>query len=243
MDMEPAGPVSSPEGGGSPAPEAVVFALGALRGRSRVGAIAPASPWLARAVARAVARSVPDEAGGAAPWAAPGMGGNAVSAPPMRAAVMGGARWHTVVEVGAGTGALTRAILDQPRLFRRFVAIESDARFARWLRCRFPQIEVVRGCASQIARVIEPGSPTVVVSSLPFRSMSRTDSARCIRALCDAIALSERSALIQYSYGFGDSPPFPAPSSGLRWSVAQRVLLNLPPATVWTLKHIESPEP
>ena len=247
MDMESAGSVSSPEGGGGPAPEAVVFALGALRGRSRVGAIAPASPWLARAVARAVVRSAPGGTGRAAPraasWSAPATGGNAVSATPAPNPPTGGARWHTVVEVGAGTGALTRAILDQPRLFRRFVAIESDTRFARWLRRRFPQIEVVRGCASQIGRVIEPGAPTAVVSSLPFRSMSRADSARCVRALCDAIALSKRSALIQYSYGFGDSPPFPAPSSGLRWSVAQRVLLNLPPATVWTLKHTESPEP
>jgi phosphatidylethanolamine/phosphatidyl-N-methylethanolamine N-methyltransferase len=229
--MEPAAPVSSPDEGDTQAPEALVFALGALRGRSRVGAVAPASPWLARAIALSLARAVPaarDEA---------------VCALARSWDHGTQRRWHTVVEVGAGTGALTRAILARPRVFERFVAIERDPKFAVWLGRRFPGIEVIRGCASQVVQVIEPGVPTAIVSSLPFRSMSRPESARCIGALVEALGLSAQSVLIQYSYGFGDSPPFAVPSNGLRWSVAQRVMLNLPPATVWTLKHIDSPDP
>ncbi len=229
--MEPAAPVSRPDEGDTLAPEALVFALGALRGRSRVGAVAPASPWLARAVARLVAR------------AAPASYDRSVCALARSWDCDAPRRWNTVVEVGAGTGALTRAILARPYAFERFVAIERDPKFAGWLGQRFPGVEVIRGCASQIGQVIEPGAPTAIVSSLPFRSMSRLESTRCIDALAEALGLSAQSVLIQYSYGFGDSPPFAVPWNGLRWSVAQRVMLNLPPATVWTLKHIDPPDP
>jgi phosphatidylethanolamine/phosphatidyl-N-methylethanolamine N-methyltransferase len=212
MDMESTGPVSSPVGGRQTAKEALVFALGALREPANVGAVAPASRWLARAVADTLMREV----------------------------ARGGCR--SVVEIGAGTGALTRAILAQGLPIERFVAIESDPRFARWLRRRFARVEVIRGCASQVVQVLEPGAPTAIVSSLPFRSIPASESRRLVRAIGEALALAAGSVLIQYSYGFGNSPPFPAPASGLRWTVAKRVLMNLLPATVWTLRHDDPPD-
>lgn len=199
--MEPAGRVSSPLLTADGLRELLAFALGALRSPTQVGAVVPASRWLAGAVAGAVARS--------------------------------GCR--TVVEIGAGTGALTRAILAQVQPPERYVAIESDPRFAAWLRRRMPQIDVVEGCASQVGGLVEPGVATAIVSSLPFRSLPGAQRARCADALAAALSLSDRSLLIQYSYGFGALTPFAAPADHLRWTVAQRVPFNLPPATVWTL--------
>jgi len=205
MDMEPAGPVSSPFRAAEALRESLAFARGLLRRPAHVGAVAPASRWLARAVARAAAG--------------------------------GGCR--RLIEVGAGTGALTAVLAAQSSPECSLVAIESDPEFARWLRRRFPGIRVVRGCASRVCEFVEPGVPSAIVSSLPFRSMPEADRARCSRALCDAVASSADSMLIQYIYGFGDSPPFAPASSGLRWRKAARVLLNLPPASVWILEHAE----
>lgn len=200
--MEPAGRVSSPLRAADGLLELLAFALGAMRSPTQVGAIVPASRWLAGAVAAAVGRS--------------------------------GCR--TVVEIGAGTGALTRAILAQVEPPERYVAIENDPRFAAWLRRRMPRLDVVQGCASQIPHLIEPGVATAIVSSLPFRSLPSAQRARCAEALAAALSLSEHSVLIQYSYGFGTAPPFDAPAGRLRWARSQRVPFNLPPATVWTLR-------
>jgi phosphatidylethanolamine/phosphatidyl-N-methylethanolamine N-methyltransferase len=155
------------------------------------------------------------------------------------ARAVAGSGCRSVLEVGAGTGAVTAALLAQTGPHSRFVAIESDPEFARWLRRRFPGIRVLQGCASRAGEFVEPTVPTVIVSSLPFRSMPSADRARCSRAFCEALAVSADSTLIQYIYGFGDSPPFPAASNHLRWRRAERVLLNLPPASVWILEHVE----
>ncbi len=189
----------------APVKEVLAFASVALRSPSQVGAVTPASRWLARAITRELAAS--------------------------------GCR--TVVELGPGTGAITRAMLAQRHLFDRFVAVERDVRFVRWLRHSFPGIEVVQACASEIDQVVEHGVPTAIVSSLPFRSMSPEESEPCIGALRGALALSAGSRLIQYSYGFGARPPFASPANGLRWSRAGKVFLNVPPATVWTLAHAD----
>ena len=205
MDMEPAGSVSSPFRAREALREALAFGRGLLRRPAHVGAVAPASRWLARAVARTVAAS--------------------------------GCR--RVAEVGSGTGALTAALVAQADPRSPFVAIESDPEFARWLRRRFAGLRVIQGCASRVGEFVEPAASTAIVSSLPFRSMPAADRDRCSRAFCEALDSSPGSMLIQYIYGFGDSPPFDVASHRLRWRRAERVLLNLPPASVWILEHVD----
>lgn len=144
-------------------------------------------------------------------------------------------RCRTVVEIGAGTGALTRAILGRVRDLDRLVAIERDPGLVRWLRRAFPQVEIVQSCASDIGRVVQPQVPTAIVSSLPFRSMNRSEAALCSEAFCAALACDPRSVLVQYTYGLGRSPPFRASNHGYQWSRSRTVLMNVPPATIWLL--------
>lgn len=144
-------------------------------------------------------------------------------------------RCRTVVEIGAGTGALTRAIMGRVRDLDRLVAIERDPGLVRWLRRGFPEVEIVQACASDIGQVVLARVPTAIVSSLPFRSMNRLEAARCSEAFQSALALDPRSVLVQYTYGLGPSPPFPASAPGFTWSRTRTVLMNVPPATIWIL--------
>ncbi|HPU50491.1 MAG TPA: hypothetical protein PK359_02940 [Burkholderiaceae bacterium] len=182
--------------------EVLTFASGVLRDPANVGAVLPASRWLAAAIAREVVRS----------------------------------RCHMVIEIGAGTGAVTRAILAQGFPPDRLFALERDPKFVQWLRDKLPGVGVVKACASEIGQVVRHGVPTTIVSSLPFKSMAPAEVRRCTAALATALGRSPGSRLLQYSYGFGPLPPFEAPPE-LQWVKAGVVLRNLPPATVWTLRQ------
>lgn len=182
--------------------EVLAFASGVLRDPANVGAVLPASRWLARAVAREVLRT----------------------------------RCQMVIEIGAGTGAVTRAILALGYPSEQLFALERDPQFVRWLRHNLPGVGVVKACASEVDRVVRRGIPTTIVSSLPFKSMARAEALRCAGALTCALGGSPASRLVQYSYGFGMPPPFDAPPE-LQWAKAGVVLRNVPPATVWTLQR------
>lgn len=68
-----------------------------------------------------------------------------------------GSRPQTVVDVGAGTGAVTEVALERMRPESRIVAIELDPQFAEILQARCPRAEVVccdvRDLAEQVDRL------------------------------------------------------------------------------------------
>lgn len=82
----------------------------------------------------------------------------------------------TIVELGAGTGPITRAIAGRMTIGSRLIAIERDPDFARLLRDRFadaPGVEVVEGdCCDLPAILALKGIDRVdhVVSGLPVPS-------------------------------------------------------------------------
>ena len=131
---------------------------------------------------------------------------------------------------------VTRAILAQGYPPDQLYALERDPQFVRWLRQNLPAVGVVKACASEVDRVVRPGIPTTIVSSLPFKSMPQAEAQRCASALAAALGGSPGSRLVQNSYGFGGLPPFAA-AAELRWAKAGVVLRNVPPATVWTLQR------
>lgn len=54
-----------------------------------------------------------------------------------------------VLEVGAGIGQLSEALLRNERI-TRFVSVEPDARFANRLRDKFPQLELIQGTIDDV---------------------------------------------------------------------------------------------
>lgn len=137
-----------------------------------------------------------------------------------------------VVELGAGTGAVTQALLtslpDVP-----LIAVEVQESLARNLAARFPNVEVRASPARDVvdALIAHPGK-IMLVSSLPFRSLPAPARAETIDSICRFLAHAPGRELVQFTYQ--PREPF-APPQGLRWYRHARVWRNIPPAGVWRL--------
>lgn len=143
-----------------------------------------------------------------------------------------------VIELGAGTGAFTRALLARGVPEEALVLVEADAGFARLLRARFPRARVLQLDAMQLRHVeladgVRAGG---VVSGLPLLSMSRR---RIAVVLAGAFAhLSERGAFYQFTYGPRCPAPLPVLERlGLTATCIGRTLANLPPASVYRIER------
>jgi phosphatidylethanolamine/phosphatidyl-N-methylethanolamine N-methyltransferase len=189
-----------------PADEAMLFLGRWLKAPHRIGAMAPSSRYLARAMAQEIDPR----------------------------------RDRLVIELGGGTGSITRALLQSGLPPERLLVVERDRRLYRLLRWRFPQLRVLRGDAAHLVELVRPlgiTSASAVVSSLPLLSMPRT----LRREIVDQSfrLLGERGALIQYTYG--PSSPLAGPEYGVAGRIASRVWLNFPPAAVWRFERAANP--
>jgi phospholipid N-methyltransferase len=98
-------------------------------------------------------------------------------------------RASSIVELGAGTGPITRVIAERARPGCRVVVVERDRDFARLLRGRFgpmPNFDVVEGNVQDLESILgERGITTVdnIISGLPVPSFPpalRTDLFRTV---------------------------------------------------------------
>lgn len=165
----------------------------------RIGAVAPSSGWLARAMAR---------------W---------VEIPPKG--------W--VIELGAGTGAVTEALLARGVPPQQLVAIETVPRLVEVLRRRFPEVRLLQGDARKLTELIHgalgPNAPVAaVVSSLPLRAFTPEDRARVVQGI--RALLPPGGRWIQFRYRLRHEPALQWEGFHLRQSVV--VWRNIPPARV-----------
>ncbi len=182
---------------------AFAFATALLRDPRSVGAVVPASRWLAEAMGRQ----------------------------------LDGCGCEVLLEVGPGTGAITRVLDARRCAFSRVVALERDQWMAEVLQERFPDIEVVNGCATELVRHVRSAGPVAIVSSLPFRSLPQDVVMGCVQALTDTLDSHPGSLLLQYTYG--RTPPFASPAPRFVWTRVAQVARNLPPATIWRLERAD----
>lgn len=139
----------------------------------------------------------------------------------------------TVVELGAGTGAITRALLAKhgaPHL----IAVEINPELALGLKKRFPELDVRQAPAQDVLAGLQTNKKLVVVSSLPFRSLPAEVSAELQASLVATLERHAGSWLVQFTYQ--PRKPFEAPV-GFRWQHHGMVWRNVPPAGVWVLRR------
>jgi phosphatidylethanolamine/phosphatidyl-N-methylethanolamine N-methyltransferase len=137
-----------------------------------------------------------------------------------------------VLEVGAGTGSITDALLSRGVPANRLLIIERDPELVAHLRKRFPQVRIRCGDAQNARSILqEEGISQVqtLISSLPVRNLNGDDRFAVIRGMMKAMAADGQ--LIQYTYAA--NCPFPAERLGLRAERLGRVWMNIPPAVVW----------
>ncbi len=142
-----------------------------------------------------------------------------------------------VVELGPGTGPVTKALIARGIRRERLLLVEFDPYFCNLLAGRFPRARVLRGDAYALGetlagRVTQPVA--AVVSSLPL--LNETPERRTA-LLDDAFALmGPEGVFVQFTYGLRSPMPREALAGRYVARSGPPILRNLPPASVWTYR-------
>lgn len=147
-----------------------------------------------------------------------------------------------VVELGAGTGAVTQALLASGVARDRLAIVERDATLVDVLRQRFPGVRIIHGDAMHLRRLLRShgvAAVSCVVSSLPLLTLPPLTRLAVLRESFKVLA--DDGVLVQYTYGFlSPLPRKRRQQLGIVGRCVGRVWRNLPPATVWTYRRIET---
>lgn len=140
-----------------------------------------------------------------------------------------------VVELGGGTGSITKALLARGIAPHRLVSVEYNPMFAARLRERFPRITVLEGDAAELGKLLDAngyGAVSAVVSGLPLLNMKPPVRQEIVRQSLNR--LMGRGPLVQFTYGLGS--PFGPLDEGVDARPVRRIWRNLPPARVWRVE-------
>jgi len=148
----------------------------------------------------------------------------------------------TVVELGAGTGAITRSILEQVRPGTRVIVVEVDEKHAELLSGRFPEATVCHDSAENLRAILRRNGcrkADVVVSSLPWASLPVPVRERIRKEILQT--LGEEGRLCGFGYVHATwHPAVRAFHERLRSSFANVYISpvvwgNLPPAFAYSM--------
>ncbi len=140
-----------------------------------------------------------------------------------------------VLEIGAGTGVVSEALLERGIPAEKLTLLEYDPELCRHLEKRFPHVHVICGDAFDLNHALGPryAAPfAAIVSGLPL--LNHPPVRR--RAFLEGVAerLMPGAPFVQFSYG--SMPPVP-PLPGQSVAKAAMVLANIPPAKVWVYRN------
>ena len=137
-----------------------------------------------------------------------------------------------VLELGAGTGSLTRGLLRVGCPVRRIIAVEREPRFVEVLRREFPGLTVIEGDATRIDEYLRGRVErlSAVISSLPIKWFP-LEAQRAVVGPCLDL-LGPGGSLLQLTNAF--SSPLPIPELGITGREICRIWLNLLPAQIWS---------
>lgn len=142
-----------------------------------------------------------------------------------------------VLEIGAGTGSFTRAMINAGIEQERLHIVEMNAGLCRHLRQQFPRASIIRADATRLCEHLPPdtlGQFLLVVSGLPLVNMPRHTSRAIINQVKACMAPDGR--LLQFTYM--PFSPISLSRHALRGERKAWVLRNVPPATVWQYQNV-----
>ncbi|ETZ07025.1 16S ribosomal RNA methyltransferase KsgA/Dim1 family protein [Holospora obtusa F1] len=139
-----------------------------------------------------------------------------------------------ILELGAGTGRFTQALIEAGIPEHRLICIEIDPNLGMYLKKKFPKAKIVLGnaCALEEALKAEQLSMNigVVVSGLPMLNFPDLVQKEILRG-CFKV-LKSKGQFLQFTYSpFTSirSQCFPLEKTRKCW-----VFNNFPPATIWS---------
>ncbi len=137
------------------------------------------------------------------------------------------------VEIGAGTGSLTLALLRAGILPENLYVVELDTTLSDFLKKKLPaEVHVIKGDAAHLEKLLPShiiGHVDTVVSGIPMMNLSKAEQTALIESSFNV--MKNEGSLLQFTYG--PLSPLPAKKLGLSKKRIGHVLLNFPPATIW----------
>lgn len=141
-----------------------------------------------------------------------------------------------VLELGPGTGVVTRAILANGVKPEKLYLIEYSADFVRHLEAQFPGVNVIQGDAFNLDSTLGDRRGLTfdsVVSGLPLLNFPVAQRVRYVEDLLDRIPPGR--PIMQLTYG----PLSPVPPGRGNYQVERYdfVLRNIPPTQLWVYRR------
>ncbi len=141
----------------------------------------------------------------------------------------------SLLELGPGSGAMTRELLSRGLSPGRLTVIEYDPAFAKLVAERFPGVNILQGDAFDLDRTLAGASSqkfTGVISGLPLLNHPVEKRQALLAAILSR--LEPGAPFVQFSYGRQQpvSPP-----AGATVKRAAFIWRNLPPARVWVYRR------
>lgn len=137
-----------------------------------------------------------------------------------------------VLELGAGTGSITRGLLRTGCPASRLVVIEREPALAQFIRRNLPGVTVIEGDATRLRPLLlEQGISQLAcaVSSLPIKWFSLDDQQAIVTQAFSLLGAG--GSLLQVTNAL--SSPLPSKRLGLEAKEVERIWLNFLPAQVW----------
>ncbi len=136
-----------------------------------------------------------------------------------------------VLELGAGTGVVSRALIEAGLAPERLCVVEIVPAMAEHLRAALPGAQIIQGDARLLPQLIAPalhGRIGTVIVGIPLVLLPLAEQRRFIDAI-EAVAPGR--GFILYSYCV--TSPLPWKKHGLQPRREAWTPLNFPPASVW----------
>lgn len=144
---------------------------------------------------------------------------------------------QAVVELGAGTGSVTKALLQAGIPSEQLFVIEIDADLCTFLRKQVPQAQIICGDATRLSELIPAkwhGKVSTVISGIPMITLPLRMQQRMIDAWFEVMPPNQ-GRLLQYTYSLVS--PLPESKLGLKGRRRGIAMLNVPPAWVWSYER------
>lgn len=141
------------------------------------------------------------------------------------------AGYSNVLELGAGTGAVTQELLARAET-QHIEVVEVQATLVKTLEKKYPNLRIWQAPASAVLDAYAPPGPAAIVSSLPFKSLPLPVKQETVNSILSYLENRSASSFIQFTYGL--SRPFAVPPM-FKWRRVKWIFTNLPPACIWVL--------
>ncbi|WP_419907148.1 phospholipid N-methyltransferase PmtA [Hoeflea sp.] len=141
-----------------------------------------------------------------------------------------------VLELGPGTGVVTKALLRRGIEPQKLVAVEYSPEFCRHLRDELPAIRLVRGDAFRLEDTLGALRTTrfdCVISGIPLLNFPVSSRVRLLEDVLSRIPKGR--PFLQFCYGLSSPiPPGHGQYSVTRFGIEIR---NIPPAQMWMYRR------